>query len=181
MDDLKLDKLKIIDEDKKNITKISKSSQNNKRSTKYATILIHHLNSLYSDDWQYIFVNYDLNKDFLIKLHTQFENIKDFDISVPETDEYIAVILLDLKNLVSEKTAIEFCSLDLTCEEFSHRKFDGKIKDFNIHFKSNYNSRKKIKKISRILGKNKIINYLTNEHIIKQYSSSEEDSTSSSE
>lgn len=184
MDDLKLSNLKIDDSStlastQPEIHTSNLYTQNTKK--KYATILVHHLSNEYSDDWQYIFVNYELNKDILNKLNSQIEDIKDFDISVPENDDYLAIVLLDIKNLVSKNTAIEFSSIDLASDEYFNRIFDGKIKPINIHFKSNYNSRKKIRKISRILGSNKLINYLTKEYIIRKDSSSEEESTSSSE
>ena len=96
------------------------------------------------ESWYY-FIRYEGNEEALHDLHAQFETI-DFCII-----DDLSTFDLELKFLVSEKTAREMCKVDLNSQSF-HRKFDGKLQMIDFGFSRKDDDEDRIEKVNNMIA-----------------------------
>lgn len=111
----------------------------------------------------YFFINYGPNKEILHKISQFINKVEDWPI---EADR--SIFSIDINNLVSEKTVNEMC----LCEIFSHRKFNGKMKDIQfaltkrgnkIEINPSSNDKNIIECLRKLFSNQEISKYLTDE------------------
>lgn len=123
----------------------------------------------------YVFIRYQGNENNLKHLAKQLSLVNDWNI------DYGSVFDLELDYLVSETTAKEMTKVDIN--SYFHRKFNGRLKKVSLGLKDNESDRKKIRKITKILGDGGISEFLEDEdldpdeleELMNQSSSSDEE------
>ena len=109
------------------------------------------------ESW-YTFIKKKGNEIQLLHLQKQLQDI-DWD-----ADQDNGHFTLDIENTVSASTARQMIKVDLGNYYF-HQKFDGEMSQVDLGIKKNESSRKKIKKVHRILGENRIRDFLSMEDL----------------
>jgi len=143
----------------------------------YATLM--ESNGEECESWYY-FIRYQGNEEALKHLEDQLESIKEWYVL-----DDLSAFVLDLENLISERTAKEVTKLELNAISH-HRKFDGKLKKISFPFRRRDKNDTKLLKIHEILGHGSIEDYVSDEDIDEEdlassFSVSESDSESDSE
>lgn len=135
----------------------------------------------YPETWFYFLHASESNLPHLKHLADQI-NMIDWEIL-----EGCSVFAIDADNTVSEQCAIDMCKIDLHTRHVN-RKFDGVMRRVDFGFHKKHRNHKLILKVNDLLLKGKISQYIDDEHVIREESTSsggeivsEEDDSSVSE
>lgn len=115
-----------------------------------------------TDDCQsvYYFIKKNGNEKSLSKLDNQLNMIEDMVLL-----DDVSVFDLDIKQCVSEKTAIEMCKLQVT--ELSHRKFDGVLQPIDFKFKRKDHDTHRVFRVWDLIGDGGISEFIDKEHVFE--------------
>lgn len=139
--------------------KVSKDHYREKYSNSpYRYVILCETNGGELESWYY-FIRYEGNEEALEYLDSQLRDIEEMVIIGD-----MSTFDLDLKNTVSELTAKEMTKIEINSIMF-HRKFDGKLKNINLNFKSNDKNDYKICKMNRKIGEGRFFKYIEDEDI----------------
>lgn len=121
----------------------------------YATLM--ETNGEECESWLY-FIRYQGNEKALSKLNSQLDQVEWYVM-----DDY-STFDLEMKYLVCEQTAKDMTKIDVNHTSY-HRKFDGKMKDIDLKFRSKDPNERKIKRVFKAIGYGHIEEYVDGEDI----------------
>lgn len=144
-------------------------------NTKYTYATLMETSEEESESWYY-FIRYQGNEEALKHLNKELRSI-DWVIL-----DDLCTFDLELDYLVSEQTAKEMTKIDMN-HTSHHRKFDGVLQKIVFPYKKKDSNKKKIKRVTAVLGYGQIEEYVDNEDIDPEdlLSHSESESSESSE
>lgn len=131
-------------------------------------------NLVENESW-YSFIRIDGNEENLQFLYEQLEKIEDWNV---DDDNTTSVFIMDMDRSVCAQTAKEMSKIDINHCMF-HRKFDGVLKRIDFQFQSKDSSRKKIKKVHKLLEYGGIDEFIDDEDVDLEDINFEDDSDSS--
>ena len=132
--------------------------------------------SLVENESWYTFIKIDGNEQNLQFLYNQLEEIADWHV---DDDNTTSIFIMDLDKTVCAQTAKEMSKIDINHTMF-HRKFDGVLQKVDFNFQPKDNTRKKIKKVHRLLEYGGIDDFINDEDVDLEDINFEDDSDSDS-